>query len=125
MFSAFVDLGENNADTDTDCEESVCSDQPQRFTISSIISHANYNNPPFKNDIALVKLHTPARFTEWVLPVCLPFGELLLANLTTSTAEAAGWGLTDLSKDEGTPHLQTLKVSFSFSNAERFKSIFY
>lgn len=49
-------------------------------------------------------------YLEWVLPVCLPFGMTLVANITQQMSEVAGWGLTDSQNKKGTPYLQTVKV---------------
>lgn len=49
-------------------------------------------------------------YIEWVIPICLPFGESLNLNLTNQTGEVAGWGLTSSDDEAGTPFLQTVKV---------------
>lgn len=56
-------LGENNAEMEIDCEEEVCADPPQRFKPAHILTLTNYNNPLYRNDIALIKLNVEAKIT--------------------------------------------------------------
>jgi len=49
--------------------------------------YKNYKFP--KNDIALLKLTKPPRFTDYVQPICLPEGEVLPDD---ANCVAAGWG---------------------------------
>ncbi|XP_068456795.1 transmembrane protease serine 2 [Clinocottus analis] len=41
-------------------------------TVKKIISHAKYNSQTHNNDIALLKLNAPLKFSSRVQPVCLP-----------------------------------------------------
>lgn len=43
-------------------------------------------------------------------PICLPFGQALLAKITDEMGEVAGWGLTNSEDKQGTDFLQTVKV---------------
>lgn len=110
-----VDLGENIDGIERDCVDSVCADPVQRFAIASIVSHEDYNNPAFKNDIALVGLRSRVLITEWVRPVCLPFDEMLhqRANYDAGVAEVAGFGYSQVHSARSSPYLQTLKVGCS------------
>lgn len=103
-------LGENDASRAIDCDADVCADPPQLFRIARIASHRDYNRPPFRNDVAVVRLIGVARITEWVSPVCLPFAEQLLLPLIGRAAEVAGWGLLDIDDRVGSAALQTLVV---------------
>ncbi|XP_010734718.3 trypsin II-P29 [Larimichthys crocea] len=40
-------------------------------TVSLIIKHPNYNPSSFNNDMALLKLSSPVRYTNYIRPVCL------------------------------------------------------
>ncbi|KAM9835984.1 uncharacterized protein ACBR49_019658 [Aulostomus maculatus] len=42
------------------------------YLIESIVSHNNYRPDTYHNDIALVKLTTPIKFSRYILPACLP-----------------------------------------------------
>ena len=33
---------------------------------------------------------------DWVMPICLPSGELLIKNFAGEIAEVAGWGIYDI-----------------------------
>lgn len=61
-FRSTVRLGEHNVLTDIDCEAGVCADPPQDFNPKLVIVHQDYGNPPYKHDIALIRLDRPAVF---------------------------------------------------------------
>jgi len=60
-------------------------------SVSSIISHSQYNDNTMQNDIALLKLSSPVEVSSDVLPVCLPPSKPTYAG---KTAIATGWGTT-------------------------------
>lgn len=62
-YSKSIVLGENNAEMEIDCDEEVCADPPQRFKPAHILTLPNYNDPLFRNDIALIKLNEKANIT--------------------------------------------------------------
>lgn len=108
--SDHVLLGENFVRDSVDCEDGVCADPPQHYRVARIAYPRNYNRPLFAHDIAVVTLARPARITEWVLPVCLPFGDTLDTVLVGQMAEVAGWGLTDSDNTRTSDWLQTVRV---------------
>ncbi|KAM4711404.1 coagulation factor X-like [Anableps anableps] len=59
-----VKLGEHNTTEQTDREVS--------HEVDTIVSHFKYSSQTYNNDIALIKLATPIRFTKYILPVCIP-----------------------------------------------------
>uniref|UniRef100_A0A673L5C6 Trypsin-2-like n=2 Tax=Sinocyclocheilus rhinocerous TaxID=307959 RepID=A0A673L5C6_9TELE len=59
-------------------------------TASRIIIHANYDNPKFDNDIALVKLSSSVTFSDYIRPVCLAAAGSKFAAGTESWV--TGWG---------------------------------
>ena len=63
----------------------------QRFKALQIIPHPQYTYSRQLNDIALVKLSTPAVFTEYVSPICLPTKQY---DLSGKTLNITGWGRT-------------------------------
>ncbi|XP_034717098.1 testisin isoform X2 [Etheostoma cragini] len=65
-------------------------------TVSQIIIHPDYNNVPYNNDIALMKLRSPVNFTDYIRPVCLASKSSQFHNRTPCWA--TGWGR--LGKDE-------------------------
>uniref|UniRef100_A0A8C9X9U1 Peptidase S1 domain-containing protein n=1 Tax=Sander lucioperca TaxID=283035 RepID=A0A8C9X9U1_SANLU len=68
-------------------------------TVSKIIIHPDYNNVPFNNDIALMKLSSPVNFTDYIRPVCLASNFSQFHNSTPCWA--TGWGT--LGKDGELP----------------------
>uniref|UniRef100_A0A3B3HRX9 coagulation factor Xa n=2 Tax=Oryzias latipes TaxID=8090 RepID=A0A3B3HRX9_ORYLA len=40
--------------------------------VATIISHSKYTPLTYNNDIALIKLQNPIKFTKYILPACLP-----------------------------------------------------
>lgn len=59
---AGIRLGEHNTVTDPDCENNFCGEPVQDFKPAQIVVHKNYNDPPFKNDIAIIRLSRPADY---------------------------------------------------------------
>ncbi|XP_074647323.1 trypsin-1-like [Tubulanus polymorphus] len=63
----------------------------QFVKISRIIMHPNWDDRDNENDIALMKLATPAKYTNYVRPICRPDrGE----KFTGLTCVVTGWGAT-------------------------------
>lgn len=59
--------------------------------------HPNYNSRTVDNDIALLRLQTPAPFSTYILPVCLPgraMAERVL-HLNGTVTVVTGWGRDD------------------------------
>ena len=49
--------------TNPDCENDMCADPVQDYKPAEIITHDSYGKPLFKNDIALIRLDRPVKFT--------------------------------------------------------------
>lgn len=62
-FRRTVILGEHNALTEIDCEANTCADPVQFFKPKQIIFPVNYNEPPFKHDIALIQLNRKVKLS--------------------------------------------------------------
>ncbi|XP_032358410.1 chymotrypsin-like protease CTRL-1 isoform X2 [Etheostoma spectabile] len=58
--------------------------------VSRIIIHPDFNNVPFNNDIALMKLSSPVNFTDYIRPACLASNSSQFYNATPCWA--TGWG---------------------------------
>ncbi|KAK9704177.1 Trypsin [Popillia japonica] len=61
--------------------------KPQDVAISDIIVHPDYDKRQYKNDLALVKLAKPVRFTSYVQPACLYTGKDIPDKMVVT-----GWG---------------------------------
>jgi transmembrane serine protease 3 len=64
----------------------------QTVPASKVVYHERYNPDTTLNDIAIIKLAKPIKFTSAVQPACLPSpGEVVGENIEGTVA---GWGLT-------------------------------
>ena len=43
-----------------------------RHEVETIITHHRYRPDTYNNDIALMKLATPIKFSRFILPACIP-----------------------------------------------------
>lgn len=91
-----VRLGEHNTLTNPDCEGYYCAEPVQDINVVRVTVHQDYDVRLFRNDLAILQLEQPARFTSFVLPICIPSGPLLERNYTGQSAETAGWGIYDM-----------------------------
>ncbi|KRT82329.1 Trypsin, partial [Oryctes borbonicus] len=81
----FIRLGELDLASTTDDAD------PQDFSVKQTYPHPNYTGISRYHDIALVRLHQPARLTDYVKPACLA----ITNNFTNTPApQGMGWGLT-------------------------------
>ncbi|XP_070701471.1 vitamin K-dependent protein C [Pempheris klunzingeri] len=80
--------------------------------VQMTFKHPNYNSMTVDNDIALLRLETPARFSNYILPVCLPGRELaervLHSNGTLTVV--TGWGKEDMDSTRYSSALNVIKV---------------
>lgn len=69
-----------------------CNEDPfclqQDFDIDSIISHPNYDQPKYANDIALIKFKN-SNTAQRNIPICLPLENITDSNETFGIV--AGW----------------------------------
>ncbi|XP_026494208.2 CLIP domain-containing serine protease HP8-like [Vanessa tameamea] len=94
-----VRLGEWDEQTEKDCNDDDCNDSPPvDIKISKIISHPNFSKDNVTHDdIALIQLEKPVKFTNFIQPVCLPTTEYIMMQdyVHESSYWVAGWGLTE------------------------------
>uniref|UniRef100_U5ET91 CLIP domain-containing serine protease n=1 Tax=Corethrella appendiculata TaxID=1370023 RepID=U5ET91_9DIPT len=93
-----IRLGEWFTDTDPDCQDDVCADNVVDIDVDKIILHPNYNSDGKhqQNDIALIKVKHPIKYTDWVQPICLPTTQSLkTASTENEVLYVAGWGATE------------------------------
>ncbi|MBN3273183.1 TMPS9 protease, partial [Polyodon spathula] len=65
----------------------------QVIQVSEKYNHNNYGGFPPVNDITLLRLQTPARLGDTVIPICLPDGDLVMD--ASWSCVSTGWGATD------------------------------
>lgn len=95
-----VRLGEHDVTKDTDCDPdnpTTCLDPVQDIEIEKIIKHQSYNVTQKINDLALLRLKTPADITKNnVKTICLPTEESNQLKALTADARRkmtiSGWG---------------------------------
>ncbi|XP_038077281.1 uncharacterized protein LOC119745130 [Patiria miniata] len=68
------------------------SDYPHGYRIAQFFIHPEYDDLTHKNDIALVKLATPVRYTDTIQPACLETEDDEVDKY--DTCHVAGWGHT-------------------------------
>lgn len=42
------------------------------YEVETIMAHNNYRPDTYHNDIALIKLAMPIKYTKYILPACIP-----------------------------------------------------
>jgi secreted trypsin-like serine protease len=82
----FVRLGSNSLSTD--------ESHTVQIAVSEIFQHPSYNSSDYQNDIGLLKLQSEVKFSNRILPGCLP-----TQLYSTETAIASGFGLTGFKED--------------------------
>jgi len=66
----------------------------KRYRVRRVITHEDYGVPILdNNDVALIELAEPLRFSETVQPICLPDTHACLPE--GAKCAATGWGVTD------------------------------
>jgi len=118
-----VRLGEWDTTTSRDCDDSlineiVCSDPAIDITIEEKIVHESYdaNSKNQHNDIALLRLSRPVKYSHFIKPICLPIDSALKSiDLGGMTMDVAGWGKTETASSSK----RKLKVAIDgYSNAD-------
>ncbi|XP_022616773.1 vitamin K-dependent protein C [Seriola dumerili] len=74
--------------------------------------HPNYDSRTVDNDIALLRLETPAPYSEYILPVCLPGRQMAerVLHLNGTMTVVTGWGNTDLDSKTFSSALNVIKI---------------
>lgn len=91
---------------------------PQYFKVNKVKLHPNFRfsaSHPDRYDVAILKLDKPVKYTDNVLPVCLPGKDIKFENMIGTVT---GFGKTDpsLSNRYGTRLLQKVDVPIIENN---------
>lgn len=80
--------------------------------VAETFTHPNYDPSTMDHDIALLRLETPAIFSTYILPVCLPGRRLAERVLHRNGTEmvVTGWGKEDLDSNHYSFALNVIKV---------------
>ncbi|XP_058448403.1 CLIP domain-containing serine protease B4-like [Malaya genurostris] len=96
-----VRLGEWDTSTDPDCDDadsSDCFDPVQDIRVEKSIPHEDFisSRTEVHNDIALLRLAEKARYSDTVVPICLPIDASFASrSYDTRKMFVAGWGQTE------------------------------
>ncbi|GFW93919.1 clotting factor B [Trichonephila clavipes] len=63
----------------------------QEHGVSALMPHPHFQRNGFYNDIGIVKLSRPVKFTDYIQPVCLPSSQSS-KSMVGSMATVVGWG---------------------------------
>ncbi|KAI4807616.1 hypothetical protein KUCAC02_027414 [Chaenocephalus aceratus] len=74
-------------------------------TVAEIVLHPAYDSDTSNNDIALLRLSSPVKFTDYIRPVCLAAGDSVFNSGTDSWV--TGWGA--VKEGESLPFPETLQ----------------
>ncbi|KAK5649793.1 hypothetical protein RI129_000822 [Pyrocoelia pectoralis] len=92
-----VRLGEWKISGDPDCIDGVAISECSsvlRMKVREQLPHPYYSNKAKNNDIALLRLESDIKFTDYIRPICLP--PVNLPNPPPNTPlTVAGWGATE------------------------------
>lgn len=110
-----VRLGDWDTRTNPDCQqyanERVCNDPYVDVAIEKIIVHENYipDSRTQYHDIALLRLQRDVKFTDYIVPICLPT-EPSLSSLkyTNKALEVVGFGKTE--RENSSPNKLKVEV---------------
>ncbi|KAL7386739.1 hypothetical protein ABVT39_012671 [Epinephelus coioides] len=74
--------------------------------------HPHYNTRTVDNDIALLRLQSPAPFSQYIVPACLPGREMAerVLHLNGTITVVTGWGKEDLDSTRFSSALNVIKV---------------
>ncbi|KAJ8711966.1 hypothetical protein PYW08_008920 [Mythimna loreyi] len=84
-------------------------DEPSRpvtLRVSAVRAHDQFSRVGFYNDIAILVLSENVQKSKYVIPICLPHGELTRQSFDGSVATVVGWGTTRYGGGESSRQLE-------------------
>lgn len=97
-----------------DHDRNAYEEGEQGREVESILMHPQYTTTGTRNDIALVKLVKPFKFSDTIRPACLPKQDEELP--VGKKCAATGWG-----RIESKPYLGSLRQTFRLGNGRFFR----
>ena len=58
--------------------------------VSHVVPHLNYRLTGFLNDVALLRLTSPVKYTDTILPICLPSSDVNLNDFRVCVSTGFG-----------------------------------
>ncbi|XP_038221233.1 proclotting enzyme-like isoform X2 [Zerene cesonia] len=84
-------------------------DEPSRpvtLRVTAVRAHEQFSRVGFYNDIAVLVLAENVQKSKYVIPICLPHGELARKHFDGSVATVVGWGTTRYGGGESSKQLE-------------------
>ncbi|RZF43952.1 hypothetical protein LSTR_LSTR006760 [Laodelphax striatellus] len=115
-----IRVGEYDLTQDPDCDSAgVCAPSAIEYPTSKVTVHPDFtpedpDDPDDYNalaDIAVVKIDGEFIFSDFVLPICLEYGDLLEQDYAGEIAETIGWGVWGVVGNETQYPVTLQKVS--------------
>ncbi|XP_074545141.1 vitamin K-dependent protein C-like [Halichoeres trimaculatus] len=80
--------------------------------IQKTFKHPNYDSTTADNDIAMMRLETPAPFSNYIVPICVPEREMAerVLHLNGTLTVVTGWGKDDEESGRMSSALNIIKV---------------
>ncbi|CAF1124207.1 unnamed protein product [Adineta steineri] len=96
------------------------SSNVQQLTVDRIFRHEQYSSTKLINDIAIIKLRTPARITSAVYPICLPNSNGNQDPQIGQFVQIAGWGYTNSATKQLAQQLQEANIEILNNNGNSY-----
>lgn len=82
------------------------------LTVVQTFKHPSYDSRTVDNDIALMRLEYPVKFTEYIVPICMPGREMAerVLHLNGTLTVVSGWGKDDMDSEKFSSALNVINV---------------
>lgn len=92
----------------------------QQLSVDRIFRHEAYSARTLVNDIALIKLRTPAQFNSAVSPICIPNKSSTSDPKVGQNVQIAGWGYTNSATKQLAQQLQQATIQILDINGDLY-----
>jgi secreted trypsin-like serine protease len=92
----------------------------QQLAIDRIFRHEQYSSTALVNDIAVIKLRTPAQINSATYPICLPNKNGSQDPKVGQSVQIAGWGYTNSATKQLAQQLQQATVQILDINGDLY-----
>ncbi|XP_012545524.2 proclotting enzyme isoform X1 [Bombyx mori] len=95
-----VRLGDVNLASDSE------PSRPATYRVTAVQAHEQFSRVGFYNDIAVLVLAENVQKSKYVIPICLPTGDVLRESFEGAVATVVGWGTTRYGGGESSRQLE-------------------